>query len=196
MKQESGVTMVELVVVLAIFVVVITVAVNLFASAAERQKSLSREQEVLNQVNYLEELLSRNIRTAVIDTTGTCLSGRTYQLTHQDVASGMYQGVKFLSSDGTCSEFFLDSDGAIKEIKGTAAALPVLSSSSSTQFTIKYLRFLINGDKSFTVDQEPNIQTRVTLALDILTQIPNNPTKEEHFQTTISQRNWAPVVNP
>jgi len=188
-QKSGGVTLIELVVVLAIFMIVMVITVSIFISMAERQKNILEEQEILNQTSYVAEYMSRTIRTAKIDEVGKCLSnnfiGYNYLLTHYNLSEGFYQGIEFISGDDVCLEFFLDSDGVLKEVKNKNTPQSILSS----KFTIKYLRFIINGDKTLQgTSKNDLVQPRITMILDIITQETGGQ-KERIFQTTVSQRN-------
>ena len=188
MKQK-GVTIIELVVVLAIFAFIIATTVNIFISAIQQQRNALREQELLNQASYDIEYMSRMIRMVVNDTSGACLggvyAGYDYLLTHYDNASGFYQGVRFISDDNNCYNFFLDTDGILKsQFQGNT--YNILSRSQLNNFTIKYVRFVVNGNKILDGDPPSNLlQPRITILINIQTQTGQSKV----FQTTVSQRN-------
>lgn len=191
-NSKKGLTLVELVVVLAIFMLVIGVAVTMFISIVSHQQRILQEQNLANQVSYALDYLSRSIRTSIKDVTGNCLvdngieyPGYHYLLTHYDAASGYYEGIKFLSNDNVCEEFFLDTDEVFKEAKNGGASRPFLSDT----FNLLYVRFVINGDKTLQgASQNDTIQPRLTMALNIQTKA-HGETKETVVQTTISQVN-------
>jgi len=181
---SRGVTLVELIVVLAVFVFIILVTVSIFTSIIRDQRGILTEQELLNQTSYVTEYMSRTIRAAIKDTTGNCLSssGDIYLLTYYDLASGFYNGIKFITENNICQEFFLDTDGVLKEMKNGGSSQNILSD----KFEIKYVRFIINGDKSLDVASESDsIQPRVTFAINVKVQTPLGQ-KEKITQTTAS----------
>ena len=181
-NSQKGFTLIELIVVLAVFVFVIDATVTIFVSVVHHQKRIVDQQEMVNQINYATETLSQSLRNAKSDSTGACLNktGSTYILTRR-AADGFYQGVRFIDSDGLCQEFFLDSDGAVKIVQGDGAPQPLLSE----KFQVQYMRFLLNGDKAMIVGKTG---VRVTLALNVSTRI--DGALENHIvQTTISHRN-------
>ena len=188
---KSGFTIIELIIVLAVFFVVIGGAVGIFISMIQQQRKVLSEQELLNQTTYIEEYMSRLIRAVAIDPTGSCLGsngvnypGYYYLLTHYDSALGFYQGIKFISNANVCEEFFLDTDGVLKEIKDSGMPQNILSS----RFTIDHARFVINGDKNLIgASNNDLIQPRVTILLDIQNQI-DGAQQEKIIQTTVSQR--------
>src|SRR3989344_665875 len=102
-QKSKGFTLVELVVVLALFMVVIDVAVSIFINMVKYQKRVLEEQSFLNQTSYVEEYMSKALRTAVKDDSGNCLfegqieyPGYIYLLTRYNIDKGFYEGVKFI----------------------------------------------------------------------------------------------------
>ncbi len=190
LKLEKGVTLIELVVVLAIFMAIVGATVSIFISVVHEQRTVLKEEELLNQASYLTDYLSRTIRMSIKDASGTCLSddqgshpGAIYLLTHPK--DGFYQGLKLLASNGVCQEIFLDSDGSLKEIKDGGDAQNILSGT----FAIPYARFIINGDKSVQVaSQNDAKQPRVTFIMDVQIN-ENGVTKDTVIQSSVSQIN-------
>ncbi len=193
-KNEKGITIVELIVVLAIFSFLILAAVSIFISAIQSQERALGEQDFSNEIGYMMELISRKARMATTDNTGSCLGSgfinSSYLLTRYNSSSSFYQGIKFISDDKACYEFFLDTDGVIKEIKNGGAAQGILSS----KFIVSYVRFLIDGQKNIQSAPESSlIQSRITFALDVT--IPTKQGQQEKLvQTTVSQRNLKPFI--
>ena len=188
-KKGEGFTLIELVIVLAIFFIIVSVTVSIFVSVTGQQKKILTEQELLNQVNYIVEYMSRQGRMAKLDSSGSCLGNSFinyyYRLTRYEAMSGFYQGIKFISSDNNCYEFFLGTDGVLKEIKNGAPAQILLSN----KFKVNYARFIINGNKTLQGAMQNNlIQPRITMSLNVKLQI-SPLEREKIFQTTISQRN-------
>lgn len=191
---NRGVTLIELVVVLAIFMLCMGTAVTLFVAVVGHQKRILQEQELLNQGSYAIEYMARAIRTAVKDVLGTCLQeddnddsypGHMYLLTNYDTASGFYRGIKFIADDGACRKFYVGSDNVLKEVKDGGVPQNIMSD----KFQIKYGRFVINGDKTIKKAwQKDGIQPRITILLDVKTQLSGSQ-QEKIIQTTISQRN-------
>jgi len=172
-QKSTGVTLIELVVVLAIFMITISVTLSIFLSTIKQQKGILTEQELLNQTSYITEYMSRTMRAAIKDTIGSCIVNPMpgkgiYTLTHYDSMTGFYNGIKFLTENNICQEFFRDTDGFIKEIKNGQTPQKILSS----KFNVKYLRFIINGNKNINIafDQDSK-QPRITFVLDITTQL-------------------------
>src|SRR5580765_3763752 len=128
--NNKGLTLIELVVVLAVFSIIILATVTVFTSVVSQQRRMLQEQELWNQIEYVFSYMTRTASVSTKDSAGTCLgtAGSTYLLTHFDSVTGFYQGIKFLRDDGVCQEFFLDIDGVIKELKNAGTSQAILSS--------------------------------------------------------------------
>ena len=169
-KILTGFTIIELVVVMAVFLFIIGAAISIFISVVQSQKKVLSEQQLVNQISYTEEYMSKALRMATVDTTGNCLGadnkGYIYLLTRNDSDSSLFRGIKFLNqSDEICQEFFIDNvtpdrttplilndstnPVVLKELKG----LDGLSDSSdidavpltSASLKINFIRFSVNG---------------------------------------------------
>ncbi len=192
-KYQKGFTIIELVVVLAVFLIIIGVVADVFISMVSSERRILAEQELLNQTSFAIEYMSKAIRMATKDASGNCLgqAGYIYLLTHCDTGN-ICHGVKFINqTDGNaCQEFFLDSTTdpakpALKEIKGNGTAKNILSD----RLEIKYGKFIINGDSTLGFATGGDlIQPRVTVLLDVKTQLTGRQ-QEKIIQTTVSQRN-------
>jgi prepilin-type N-terminal cleavage/methylation domain-containing protein len=193
-ESNNGYTIIELMVVLAIFFVIVGITVDIFISVLQQQKRILAEQELLNQGSYAIEYISRALKMAVKDPTGACLGapGAVYQLTHcLNGTLTACNGVKFInqSDSNACQEFFLDeavspANPPLREIKNGATAQNLLA----IAFTVKYGRFILNGDKTLhTATASDTVQPRITVLLDVQTPAPNQ--QEKIIQTTVSQRN-------
>ncbi|MCX6718692.1 MAG: type II secretion system protein [Candidatus Staskawiczbacteria bacterium] len=197
-KNNKGFTIVELIVVMAVFLFIVGVAIGIFLSIVGQQKKVLAQQQLLNQVSYAEEYMSKALRMATTDVSGNCLGedhmGYIYLLTRTS-ASG---GIKFINqSNGYCQEFFFDnyihgdlnSPMVLKELKGANGvsngndddAAPIIS--GNLQITSANVYF--NGGLSDGVSNADNVQPRLTIFFNI------NVLGESAMpvQITVSQRN-------
>ncbi len=162
---KKGFTLIEMVVSIAVFLLISGVAVGIFLSIINRQKGVLSEQELLNQISYAEEYMSRALRMAKTSTSNTditCLSlGNIYVLTSPETApdlgqTGFYKGIKFLNQtegeyvngerNAMCEELFLDNttDPAHPVLmikKGDDLAVAI----TSPNMKINYVKFGVNG---------------------------------------------------
>lgn len=203
--NEKGFTLVELIVVMAIFLFVIGAALSIFISIIKDQRRVLAEQQFLNQVSYAEEYISKGIRMAKAEVDENCLidseghdhPGYIYLLTHPHPNGQSYKGIKFInqsgisaSSDPICEEFFLDTDGVLKERQGVGIPTPVALTPANLQ--IDSVIFLINGSSDSYVEQcigtDPCVQPRVTMIMKVkIAGDDKEPWRT--IQTTLSQRN-------
>lgn len=202
--KNKGFTLIELIVVMAIFLVIIGTGVNVFISIIGYQKRILSEQELLNQASYMLEYMSRAMRMAEKDVSGECLgqdyAGYIYLLTRPDAASGFYEGVKFInrSDSGACQEFYLDDSDpdnpVIKESKSyvpgeAGAEVPLVS----TDLKINSIGFGVNGRDGLVASgvdgakEEDGVQPRLTIYLDLKIQGGEDQPARK-IQTTVSQR--------
>jgi prepilin-type N-terminal cleavage/methylation domain-containing protein len=206
-KIQNGFTLVEMIVVMAVFLFVIGAAVTIFVSILQQQKKILSEQEFLNQISYVEEYMSKALRAAKAATSSECISGGyIYELTRPVGSPLVYTGIKFLnqtnldnSGNPTCQEFFWDTDGILKEEKNNNSA--TITPLTSSNLKINSVRFAINGADGSVSGQKcannPNfcgaqttdpLQPRVTILLNV--QIAgDSESPKRTIQTTVSQRN-------
>lgn len=199
-NKTKGFTLVELIIVTAVLLFVVATAISIFFTIFQHQKRILAEQELLNQVSFTLEHMSKALRMAGKDTDGSCLGsiGYNYQLTHQDTTTGTYLGVKFInqSENSICQEFYLDNitdplNAVIKEKKNGLPADGIAL--TSDRLVINSLRFGINGGSGLNGETsfssvEDGVQPRITIYLDIKAKGDiDQPIKK--IQTTISQRN-------
>lgn len=202
-KGKGGFTLIELIVVMVVFLFIIGAAIGIFISVVRNQKQVLSEQELLNQISYVEEYMSKALRVAAADTSGSCLplgsnnEQYIYLLTHYNTSgqnAGFFSGVKFINQlNGVCQEFFWDTDGILKEIKDGAAAVALTPS----DLQINYVRFSINGSDGSAKDcANPNqcgasnadpVQPRLAILLGV--KISGAGGQNRIIQTTVSQRN-------
>ncbi|MFH1656928.1 MAG: prepilin-type N-terminal cleavage/methylation domain-containing protein [bacterium] len=178
-NKNAGFTLVEVLVALAIFSIIASLAIGIFVMAMRSQRKILAQQQVLDQVSYAIEYMSRAIRMARKDdiTIGgvsvNCLFGDrvNYEITAIGTGHG---GIKFRNYNNDCPEFYLQ-EGQLREDKNgvdlplTAPDLTVIS------FEIK--------DSGW--DQYDTLQPAVTMFLDI----EGKEGTKIQIQTTVSQRN-------
>jgi type II secretory pathway pseudopilin PulG len=200
-KSNAGFTIIEMVVSMAIFLLVVAVVVTIFLSIIVHQRRVLSEQQLLNQISYVEEYMSKALRMAKRATSsdGCIPDGYIYQLTKPDVQTGYYTGIKFInaSADGVCQEFFFDEDGILKELKDSTNindAVPL----TSEKVQMDMVRFSINGtsgcynptgsDCPDSAQRIDGIQPRVTILMTVkIAGETQEPVRT--LQTTVSQRN-------
>lgn len=163
--KTKGFTLIEIVVAVAIFSSVVGAASAIFISSLKTQRQSLASQELLDQTSYLTEYMSRAVRMARKDMTGTCIG--TAKLNY--AFDG--QCLKFVNYKGQCQQFCLAGDRLVNE-----AGLYLTSDSLE----------VVNFNVTLTGEsQEDNLQPKVGLYLDIK----GKEQSKMEIQTTISQRN-------
>ena len=169
--KKTGFTLIEILVAVVMFSLLMSAFTNFFFTAIKSQRKSLADQELVDNISYNLEYMSRSIRMAKkdVDSIG-CLTNPdyNYQLTKVN------QGIKFLRHDDVCQEFYLENNILYEEKK-----LPGEPLSIKLPLTPDYLpitSFIIDID-----DFEPGVgQPKVSLFFEI---------KDLKIQTTISQRN-------
>lgn len=177
--SDSGFTIIELIVVMTLFLFVIGAAVTIFISIVYHQKRVLFEQQLINQLSYAQEYMSKALRMAtaeldegcMVDSTGTDHEGYVYLLTRYNVATASYGGIKFLNQSNEdsggvpeCQEFYLEkadpacTDGSgsecslvLKEVKNGGEPVNLISA----DLKINSAKFIINGDRAQCSGEEP-----------------------------------------
>lgn len=211
-KNNKGFTLIELIVVMAVFLFIIGAAISIFIFVIQNQRRVLAEQEVLSQIGYAEEHMSKALRMAAADTAGDCLvdnsasslnvgvthPGYNYLLTRP--YNGFFTGVKFLNQSYTdtegapiCQEFYFDPvAGVLKELINNGPDSSAVDLTSS-KMEINAVRFAVDSSggsvaSKVGVSQEDIIQPKVTILLQI--KVPgDNQEPVRTVQTTVSQRN-------
>lgn len=159
-----------------IFSTVVLIVTGIFISVLRVQRNVLATQEILDQTSYVLEYMSRALRMARKDLSGTCLStiGLNYELTY----SG--SGVKFIDYNNNCTEYYLQDNRIKKAVGGD-----MLAELTSAKLKVNYFLVYIDG-----ASQNDKKQPRLTFSFEIENQrLPLNQRPQLRFQTTISQRN-------
>jgi len=175
-KIKKGFTLIEMTVVVAVFSLLMVAVSTFFASGLKAQRQNLAIQELLDQTSYSMEYMSRALRMAKKDATGSCITAKlNYAATH------VGQGVKFKNYQDVCQEFFYAYDETtgrfrLKEVRGVADE----NFLSPESLNINSFIISLNGQS-----QNDDIQPSVSLFLEV----EGKEGSKTKVQTTISQRN-------
>jgi prepilin-type N-terminal cleavage/methylation domain-containing protein len=181
--KKAGFTLVEMLVSLAIFSLVMGMALSVFVSAVKSQRRILAEQQLLDQTSYIMEYMSRSLRMAKKDMTGSCLTTAGAGMNYETNLSG--NRIRYIAYDGTCREFFMaDNTLYVKWLLDPSSPLgditfPLVS--TTTGFIVN--NFKIAAPSGWS--QSDNLQPSITFSLDV--SAPNQIRMKT--QTTVSQRN-------
>ncbi|MDD2732120.1 MAG: prepilin-type N-terminal cleavage/methylation domain-containing protein [Candidatus Pacebacteria bacterium] len=176
-KKENGFTLVEMMVVVVIFSIVIGAALAVFVYTIRIQQYCLGSQQLLDQTSYAMEYMSRHLRMAKKDISGTCIaSGKNYE----EISQGTKSGIKFLNYRGECHEFYLDSsDYKLKESRNGS-----VSDLTSSNLKVNNFNVSILGDGA------DSLQPKVTILINAQSKKSASTFKPSvGIQTTVSQRN-------
>lgn len=189
--SSAGFSLIELLVAMTIFIVVIGAILGMFVSAIKIQRYVLSSQYLLDQSSYAMEYMSKGLRMAKKDLTGSCIpaftnynwgmvSGGTFVdgLVFKKEASGTPPSLK-------CKEFFLES-GQLKDYEDDRGVLPLTSANK-----LEVLDFSVTdfgwAQPGLLVPSGDNLQPRLTMSLGIKA-LGGDPQPMIRLQTTVSQR--------
>lgn len=187
-KFKKAFTLIEVIIAMAIFDLAVGSAVGLFYSSLRSQRLALVDQKLMDETSFVAEYMSRSLRMARKDLTGTCIAtaGSNYET---NVA---FDRIRFLNYQNFCQEFFLDTAShQLKERKSTDDtdenfALPQALTSTSADLVLESFRV----GPSASWDEDDTLQPKVTIFFNLKT-----IGRESEFQpgikiqTTVSQRN-------
>ncbi len=193
-KTNLGFTLIEVIVVMGVFLFIIGVAISIFISVVQNQKKVLSEQQLISQISYVEEYMSKALRMAAVDNTanGSCVpKGYIYLLTDHDNDNQTFEGIRFFNqSSGDCQEFYIDNTAdslhpVLKELKGSEPGYRASNNDGAIAITsaglkINYVKFSINGKDGTVAGQgcadnptscgasnADTVQPRVTMLFNI-----------------------------
>jgi prepilin-type N-terminal cleavage/methylation domain-containing protein len=173
--RNRGFTLVEIMVSMAIFSLVMSVAVGVFTISVKSQRRILAQQELLNQTSYVLEYMSRALRMAKKDPTAKCIAQNSNYATTT-------HGILFKNYQGYCQEFYLDGT----QLKSTETELaPEYSNLELTASALNVKKFEIRNSGWSQDPAIDNLQPSVTLFLEI----EGKEKTKIQVQTTISKRN-------
>jgi len=179
--RQKGFSLIEMLVVCAIFSIVVGAITGIFISAIRAQRYSLASQQLIDQASYTMEYMSRFLRMAKKDDdAGTC-TGVPRSNYWTDGTRLKFKNYK-LPPEPQCQEFFLvetSADGnkqLYQELDGVELPL------TSNKFNVKTLKFVVSGD-----NLGDNTQPKVTIFLE-MEGTGASPQPRIKIQTTISQR--------
>jgi len=198
--KSHGFTLIEIIVVMAVFLLVMAASVVIFVSIINVQRKILLQEQLLSQASYAMEYMSKALRMAKKDSTGSCLTDYVdyiYLYTREDETEGRYKGIKFINENdnSACQEFYLSDEGdndAIRELKNSTDDNDS-SLLTAAKYSVKYFRTGVNGKEgeigeSYGASEDDSQQPRVTIVLGI--EVPGYEDQSYlKIQTTVSQRN-------
>ncbi len=194
-------TLVEILVAISIFVLTATLAASIFSTFANNQKKIKVSQELLNNSQYVLELISREVKNNEIIAFGTDRDDRCQDLpveytqcllfarANGETAGFVYSGSEILYAQLDCT---VNEAGVYSHCGLASGQEPiVMLSENYNKVVVESLDFLLQPDVNpyFDISVINNQQPRVTIKMKVSyasTQIFEQATY--HLQTTVSSR--------
>jgi len=176
--MKNSYTLIEILVAVTIFSLAISSLTGFFLTATKSQQKSLASQELINNVSYNLEYISRAIRMAKKDDKNgvDCLSG---SLVNYEINPST-QGIKFRNYQDECQEFFLEGN-KLKESKNGVI-------NNLTPDNLEVISFQVGPSDSW--DQNDDEQAKVTFFLEVKGVAERSELEPSiKIQTTISQRN-------
>jgi type II secretory pathway pseudopilin PulG len=162
LNYKKGFTLIEMIIVMAVFFFIIGAALSIFISIIQSQKKVLAEQQFLNQISYIQEYMSKALRMAETsiepDLNNACIQeGYIYMLTRYDSTTQKWRGIKFLnqSDKGECQEFFLDNT-----IPNGDSGKPLIQNDPKNPIVLKELKGINTNDSEAIPLTSPSLQIK------------------------------------
>jgi prepilin-type N-terminal cleavage/methylation domain-containing protein len=173
LNTQSGFTLIELMVSLSVFIIIVLAAISSLYSVNNAAKKVESMRNVLDNLNFAVESMSRTIRT------GTNLScSSTPETNCTSGSDAIVLTSTFGSSPQTVSYVFNQSNGSIEKIV-SGVTIPI----TSPEINITRLRFFVDG--ASTADGK---QPGVSIFVEGVAKAGTEYTAPFAVQTYVSQR--------
>lgn len=165
-ELQEGFTMIELLVVMAIFTVVIGISADIFTSSFAAQRQARKLQDILDNARYALERIAKTARVSCVLNSSAVSSTSSLKLYH-------FRRKKKLIYE-------VENDKLMEKELGAGG---VEASLIGENVDIERLRFRLRG-----VGTSNNQQTRITIFLGLSPKLPKYEDQIIDLQTTISPR--------
>ncbi|HTW96999.1 MAG TPA: prepilin-type N-terminal cleavage/methylation domain-containing protein [Candidatus Methylomirabilis sp.] len=175
-ETNSGVTLLELMVAVALFAITIILTASIFQSIVVSQRDALASQELQENIRYAFEKIDKEVRTAQRDFTHTCIPDRIYWVKSDGTQ------LQFINEHNQCVCYYLNAGKLMESSGGCVTGSPVNPLPLTPQkLTLSNLYFQ-------KVDNGVKKQAMITLGVHI-DDIGNGAQKESlDMETTISSR--------
>lgn len=186
--KPRGFTLIEMMVSVAIFATVMTIALGALLAMSESNRKAQTLKSVVNNLNFSLDAMSRAMRTG---TTYHCDIGVGIVTVTRDCGAGVAAtSVAFLSSDRQTVQYcrgngsICDPAGsAILVSKGAAAFAPI----TAAEVTITNLQFYVSGADN-TTPLGASTQPRVVILLSGLVPVSGTQNSAFDLETSVTER--------
>ncbi|MCK5319887.1 hypothetical protein KAJ61_00675 [Candidatus Parcubacteria bacterium] len=182
LKNKSGNSLIEIMCAISIFVVLIGLTLSIFKSTIESQKNAIAEQNTQENMRFLFEIISKEIRGAqVMEGDCNAFIGVASDKKIYYINGGV---LYFKNKDSECVVYYVDgSDDFIIERDNGIGALPV----TPNDIKVTNLDFFVE-DNDIGVLPDAKIQPRVTIKIEV--EAVGAYKQHTIMQTTVSSRRY------
>lgn len=181
-KTQTGTSLIEIMLAISIFIILGALTLNIFKSTVEAQKSAIAGQNTQENLRYLFEIMSKEIRSAVI-MDATCNGASDKQIYYVTGALGDKR-LYLKNKDNECVSYYVDvNDDLVIDRAGTALAV------TPNDIKINKLDFIVTDNDIGTLPGY-KIQPRVTIKIETEAVNAGAHSQPTVMQTTVSSRNY------
>ena len=166
---------------ISIFIILGALTLNIFKSTVEAQKSAIAGQNTQENLRYLFEIMSKEIRSAII--MNKDCNGASDKEIYFTTGTGVNGHLFFKNKEGQCVEYYLNNNKL--EIKRDADVLPV----TPNDIEITKLDFVVT-DNVNNPSPPRTIQSRVTIKIETEAVNAGSHSQPTVMQTTVSSRHY------
>jgi len=157
-EAESGVSLIELIVAMALFSVLILSSTQIFKMVIDGQRSAISAQNVQENIRYAMEKMSKEIRMAVISNQ-TCDSAAIYKVYN---TADSDREIYFKNKDGKCITYYLENN-RLKIMVGLGAGA-IADFITPAKIEVSNLKFFADDDLIAAFHGK---QPYVTMVMDV-----------------------------
>jgi len=182
-KAESGVSLLELLVSVALFAALMLSAIGIFKMVIDGQRSAISAQNVQENMRYAMEKMSKEIRMAQKSDT-ECVTAGVYKVFNTATVNGN-GALYFKNKDGKCITYYLNAGGRLKITVSNGLTVLADDFITPAKIQVSNLKFNITDDLIGAFESK---QPYVTMKMDVkaIGQAINAQTMK--IQTTVSSR--------
>jgi type II secretory pathway pseudopilin PulG len=194
---QKGTTLLELVVAVAIFIVVMTAAMNIFSMIVEGQRSALAAQTIQDNMRFAMEVMSKELRMAKNVSEDSSCNGANGWGAGINATNRVYninvQGDRlyFKNKNDECVTYWLDvPSGQLQIIRKKVGVYTKQGSTTPDELLVSNLKFFVN-DETITRDPLlPGIQPLVMLTMRVEAKGKTLHRQIVQLETSISSRSY------
>jgi len=186
-KNQNGTSLIEMMVAVGIFVIIGTLSLHIFKATLESQKNAIAAQNTQENLRYLFEIMSKEIRQAQV-LSDDCKNQLGSISTSNEIYYKNNNNLYFKNKDNLCVRYYLDSSAIkIKRISEDGATYDI--DLPLTPNEIKVTDFAFDVIDNLTTDPPgTKIQPYVTFKIEL--EASNASQQKIIMQTTVSSRHY------